>query len=204
MDEAYLRGEPDELAGVPLSFFTSPVAPADTRAPLEFCEAAERDQVEASRRHLGVIFDMLTDAISIYDAAGHVVHMNCANLALFGIDPEAQDYYQRSAERRMSAFHIRDLSGRPMRTDEWPLTRVLRGDCLRGETAADILIHTLDKQEKVVSVTGAPLRDAAGAITGAICVFRDVTSRRQLMRELSARGSATGYLAGDGGPDDRL
>lgn len=178
---------PASIPKIPLTLFTSPRVSGDLETRRGANEPASDSVDQATRRHIGVIFNVLTDAIIIYDAVGRVVHMNQANLELFGIDPAAQDYYQRSAERRMAALRIRDTSGVPMPADQWPLTRTLRGETLRGDSAVDILVHTLDGKEKVVSVTGAPLHDTAGAITGAICIFRDVTSRRQLTTELAAR-----------------
>ena len=59
---------------------------------------------------------------------------------------------------------------------------MLRGEVFTGPQAMDILINTLDGRDVRVSVSGAPVRDAAGIIAGGVLVLRDVTERRTLER----------------------
>lgn len=65
--------------------------------------------------------------------------------------------------------------GRPVRPEEWPLGRSLRGgEVVRDEevdfVAEDGTLHT-------VSVSSAPIRDEEGEILAAVVVFKDVTRR---------------------------
>jgi PAS domain S-box-containing protein len=146
-----------------------------------------RSDEGAAARWLDIVLDVLTDAVTIYDATGRVLHMNAANRELFGIDPAQNDYRNLDLEQRMAAFHIRETDGEPMPAERWPISRILRGESLRGATALDIRVRTLDGCEKVVSATGAALYDRMGAVTAAVCIFRDVTARNQMTQELSAR-----------------
>ncbi len=59
---------------------------------------------------------------------------------------------------------------------------MLRGDVFTGPQAMDLLISTLLGRDVRVNVSGAPVRDASGAIAGGVLVLRDVTERRTLER----------------------
>ncbi|HKV84769.1 MAG TPA: PAS domain S-box protein, partial [Ktedonobacterales bacterium] len=165
------------------TYFTAERAPlGELPTPSNWSHAAG-----ALPRQLAAVLDALTDAVSIYDDRGRVLHMNAANRELFGVDPTLTDYHERNLEQRMTALHIRETDGTAMPAEQWPVTRILRGETLRGPSALDILVDALDGDERVVSATGAPLYDQFGAITGAVCIFRDVTARYHMTRELSAR-----------------
>jgi PAS domain S-box-containing protein len=66
--------------------------------------------------------------------------------------------------------------------EEWPVSRVLRGEVLTGEEAVDTLVRRPDGRDVLLSVSGAPIRDARGRIVGGVIVDRDVTERRRLER----------------------
>jgi two-component system, cell cycle sensor histidine kinase and response regulator CckA len=69
--------------------------------------------------------------------------------------------------------------------------------------ASQILLITKDKTEIPIEQSAAPLDDERGRLRGAILVFRDITSRRQLEEQLSharkmdAVGRLAGGVAGD-------
>jgi signal transduction histidine kinase len=86
-------------------------------------------------------------------------------------------------EERAALTWPRDAQGVPLPYDEVPPVRVLRGEQLRGTDAVDVLVRLPDGHEKYVQVTGAPLRDAAGTITGAVVAYHDITERKRLERE---------------------
>jgi signal transduction histidine kinase len=46
----------------------------------------------------------------------------------------------------------------------------------------DVLVRALDGRDVLMGVTGAPLYDDQGSLTGGICVCRDMTERRRLER----------------------
>jgi len=70
-----------------------------------------------------------------------------------------------------------------MSSDQWPSARVLKGEVLRGSSAADILLRTVDGQDIVLNASGAPVRDAEGNIVGGVLIGRDVTQRRRLEQQ---------------------
>jgi signal transduction histidine kinase len=67
--------------------------------------------------------------------------------------------------------------------EQWPQTRMLRGEHLAGSPHGDILVHGMNGREIYVSIAGRPVYDAAGNIVSAIAVLRDVTERHQMEEE---------------------
>ncbi len=140
---------------------------------------------------LQAIFDTLTDALLVYDANGRLVQMNAAARTLFRLDlvPVDPDFAARPYAERVAAAGIMDAKGRPISPDEWGVPRLLRGDTLTGDAAIDIQIRIGDGKLRQFNLTGAPIRDAAGVITGAVVLCHDVTERRALEREALERAS---------------
>ena len=69
--------------------------------------------------------------------------------------------------------------GQPLPAEAWPPLRLLQGETLR---AVDLQVKSLEGRALEVNVSGAPLRDATGHISGGVLVFRDMTERRHLER----------------------
>ncbi|HUG15518.1 MAG TPA: ATP-binding protein [Thermomicrobiales bacterium] len=67
--------------------------------------------------------------------------------------------------------------GSPLEPDEWPLSRALKlGEVVEAE---EIDVIRGDGSHVTIRVNSAPLREAGGAITGAVVVFDDVTAGRR-------------------------
>jgi len=69
------------------------------------------------------------------------------------------------------------------------VARLLRGEILTSAQATDQHLQMPDGRAVWVNVTGRPLCDAEGAITGAVAIARDVTERRRLEREVAERAA---------------
>jgi two-component system sensor histidine kinase UhpB len=139
-------------------------------------------EVEERAAHLQTTFDAMTDGVLIVNADGTVRTCNDAYRTLMGYDPVTAER-RLSADERRKRFHARDAKGRPFPAESWPLTRILRGQTITHESADDLYIRTRDGRKIIVNATGAPLRDADGALIGALLVMRDVTVQHALERE---------------------
>jgi PAS domain S-box-containing protein len=75
--------------------------------------------------------------------------------------------------------------GRRYAPEEWPLSRSIRA----GETVTDeeIEIHWADGSRAWLSLSSAPIRDAAGNIASGILIFQNITERKR--REEALRAS---------------
>ena len=133
-------------------------------------EAALRESEERSRATLYSI----GDGVTATDAAGRVTRMNPVAEALTGW-PEAEAVGRPLAE----VFRIVNEDTRA--EVEGPVARVLREGTVVG-LANHTLLVARDGTERPVADSGAPIRDAQGAITGVVLVFRDRTEERAAQR----------------------
>ncbi len=146
-------------------------------------EALRQSEREAAFRasELEAIFETMVDGVLVYDASGCIQRANAAALDLYGLTPNSAEALAPVAERAPH-FKPRDERGQPIPVEQWPVSRILRGEVLSGFSAAEIAMPNLRGREVEISISGAPVRDADGQITGAIVLVRDVTERRRLER----------------------
>jgi two-component system sensor histidine kinase UhpB len=139
-------------------------------------------EIEERAGLLQTTFDSMTDSVLILDADGAVRASNDTYRTMMGYDPVTEER-RLSADARRKRFHAHDANGKPFSPESWPLTRVLRGETITHDSAVDLYMRARDGRKVIVSVTGAPLRDAEGALIGGLVVMRDVTTQRALQRE---------------------
>jgi signal transduction histidine kinase/PAS domain-containing protein len=149
----------------------SALAAAEERARLAEERAAQTETA----------FEVMTDGVVLYDAAGRITRMNAAARTIFAQAAPA-DFPTLPIAARVGGIPVYGENGQLMPPDDWPGCRVLRGELLSGADAMDVAYRTLDGQDVWINVTGAPTRAADGRITGGIVVYHDVTERRQLER----------------------
>jgi PAS domain S-box-containing protein len=109
-------------------------------------------------------------AVAIYttDADGRITFFNEAAVDLWGRRPEIGEEWCGS----LRLFH---LDGKPMRHDECPMAIALKEHRpVRGETA---MAERPDGRRVAFTPYPTPLRDADGAMIGAVNVLVDVTDR---------------------------
>ncbi len=85
---------------------------------------------EAHRQaeELDAIITAMTEAITIYDANGMTTRANPAAIDLFGIDPVGLDRFEL-----IELLSIRHPDGTPLREEEVPSERALRGETILGQ-----------------------------------------------------------------------
>jgi PAS domain-containing protein len=140
----------------------------------------ERDQqaqaVAASA--LDTIIEAIPDGVYICDASGNRTRVNAHGAALLGLSPG-------QALAPIAAFKAtnkpRYPDGMPMPIEELPLARAVR-----GETRTDIRFAVTQygtSREVQLLACCAPIRNAAGEITGGVTVCTDVTELTRLERQ---------------------
>ena len=146
---------------------------------LDITEMRRLEQEVADRaQELEAIFEAMTDGIALVDRQGMLVQTNQAFRTLFGVG-QYPAYAALPPLERMAVLDVRNEQGQLLPTEAWPPLRLLQGETLQ---AIDLQVKSLDGREVAVNVSGAPLRDATGHITGGVEVFRDLTERRHLER----------------------
>ncbi len=138
-------------------------------------------EVRERAAQLEATFQAMVNGMVIYDADGQIIGMNPAAQILFGAAAEP-DFIGRPIGVRTRQIAVFDGQGQPLAPENWPGTRILRGEVLVGAQAMDVMFHTRDGHEVWTTVTGAPVRDGDGHITGGIVVYHDVTERQQAQR----------------------
>ena len=130
-------------------------------------------------------FEALSDAVTVFDAHGHLLHANAAARALFELDARA-DALDQEPGALARLLMLRDAQGEPLPDDRMPVARVLRGAMLSEESGQDVLYRQRNGEDRLVTITGNPLRAAGGRVIGAVTVARDVTQRRRLELQTQA------------------
>jgi Amt family ammonium transporter len=121
--------------------------------------------------------ESIADGVVTTDAGGRVVYMNAVATQMTGWNLD-----EATGEPLHRVFPVVDSpTDRP---DNWIARRVL-GD---GETVMESksrLLYCRDGNVHVVQHTAAPMRNAAGRITGLVVVFHDKTQARAMERQLT-------------------
>lgn len=134
------------------------------------------------------ILDTMVEGVVAYDAEGEIIYCNRASQRILRIaETEQPDFAGLAAAGRL--VRLDDAEVPPA---EAPDRRVLSGGLLAQE---ELRILSAEPSDPIVCrFQGAPLRDRAGAVVGAVLTFADITEeknseerRELLMAELDHR-----------------
>ncbi len=132
------------------------------------------EQARESEAELRTTLRSIGDAVIATDREGRVTFLNPVAEKLTGwTDAEAAG---RGAHE---VFRIVNEDTRKLA--ESPISRVLREGVVVG-LANHTLLISRDGRETPIADSGAPIRDAAGTISGVVLVFRDLSEERAAMR----------------------
>lgn len=162
-DQPQSREEPEpgqhSAAGQPFLPATGPLfLPTD--------DAAFADRWRAA-------LDVMPDLVLLCDEQGNITYKNAACYALASGNPSAGP-----SEREAPSYQIFWQDGSPMLPEERPLQRAVS----TGEPQRQVAVRLRwqDRDERLVVWNVNPLRDAAGKLTGAVAVGRDMTNDHSL------------------------
>jgi two-component sensor histidine kinase len=134
------------------------------------------------------ILDALPIGVYACGADGQILRVNRRAVELWARAPKLMD----PAQRFCGCFRVETLDGDYIAPDQTPMARaVLAGESFDGVEA---VVENPDGTRWVARVNIAPLRDADGAVVGAINCFQDV-SQEHGMRLALARQQRTFDLA---------
>jgi PAS domain S-box-containing protein len=158
---------------------------------------AAHEELRRSEAVLKNTFQSMAEAVLVIDAGGEVVLSNPPAQKMLSYRPGMNVQNLRALNR---AFHADGTT--PMLPEEMPAARVLRGEEFDEQ---EIVVRPLrggnDQVHLVIS--GRPIREKSGAISGGALVYHDITASRDTERrlreaqKLEAIGKLTGGVAHD-------
>ena len=177
-----------------------------TRATNEALEAAvaERtehlvaahDELRLSAAVLRSTFHSMAEAVLVIDTKGEILLSNPAAEKMLRVRSGMTVELLRSLN---TAFHADGVT--PLLIHDMPASRALRGEAF---DATEIVVRPVSGNPPVhLVISGRPLRDGSGAISGAALVYHDATASRetehklQQSQKLDAIGKLTGGVAHD-------
>jgi PAS domain S-box-containing protein len=128
---------------------------------------------------LRLVLDTISDGVLVVDGDGRLLISNPALERIVGPIP-------RGSSRRDWDGHVlvfRAGSPEPCPPDDLAVSRALRGERIED---VEQLVRRPGWPDRWVSASAGPLRDAAGAIRGAVVVLRDITERKRAEEQLRA------------------
>jgi diguanylate cyclase (GGDEF)-like protein/PAS domain S-box-containing protein len=128
------------------------------------------------------VLEAVSDAILTTDAAGRVALLNPAAEVLTGWTRD------RARGRPLPEVLplVSEATGGPM--EDLAMACLGRGESVTGEGVA----QRGSGDPRVLDVSTTPIRDAAGAVTGAVLIARDVTHARRLAQQLTHQATHDG------------
>jgi len=143
-------------------------------------EAAQLfETVAQERQRLETVLRTVPFGIKVGNADASVIRLNPAGAAIFGVASDAN-----LVDEAVYANVRMTQDGKPVPPDSYPLRRVLRDQQdLRGEF--ELVLP--DGRRVHLLIHGSPIRTKQGKIIGAVAAFVDITTQKELQRELDAR-----------------
>jgi len=142
------------------------------RTDITALKQAEADLRE-SRRLLSAAFAQMPVAIAVFDAQGKALLKNAPMDRFIGDWAPSREPGNR--------WIVCDAQGAPLAKSEYAVARALRGE---ESAELDALYLTREGPAIWTHIAAKPLRDDAGAVTGAICVVRDIDEERRAEQSL--------------------
>jgi PAS domain S-box-containing protein len=134
----------------------------------------------ASERKLSSVLKHMSEGVMLIDAKGNAFYQNPASLRIHGLEPSGSGFIKN--QDLPISWNGWDEQGRPLNVDEWPISRVTRGERIQNQVLRTRRCET--NHEFLASYNGSPIYDDDGKIALSFITIQDITERRQAEREV--------------------
>ncbi len=143
---------------------------------------AERATAEAHGRQVDAMLANMSEGVIIADPQGNVLQMNAVAAQIHKYN-QPRDF-QRNIVEFPDTFELHYPDGRFMPIEEWPLSRVLRGETVMDYEVRVKRIQTGDVQ--IWSYSGGLVRNEQGIVTMVMLTLRDITIQKEAEEQVRA------------------
>ncbi len=126
---------------------------------------------------LNAVFNAMSEGVMVLDQDGQVVVNNQAASHFLGMPL----YAKASLTDFLQTYPTYTQQGQPMSYEDFPLTRALHGENIRGER---FVTRRADNSERIVELNSVPLHDSESRRIGIVNAFRDVTEQARVEQRI--------------------
>ncbi len=148
-----------------------------SRAALAIQNARLIRELREAEQRMQATVGALADAVTIRHRSGQLVYANRAALESMGIS-SLEEFREADPESLFNRYRVTYESGAPMRMEDLPSVRLLR-----GKEPSPLLLHyfeheTGEEQWRLLKAT--PLYDQDGNVEAAVTIIEDVTASKRV------------------------
>jgi len=129
---------------------------------------------------LDAVFNAMTEGVIVLNQDGQILVNNHTASRFLGMPLYSKEHLTTFLQR----YPTYTPHGQPIAYEDFPLTRALHGEPIRGER---FVTRRADSSERTVEISVAPLHDGESRRIGMVSAFRDVTE--QVRVEQRIRGA---------------
>lgn len=139
-----------------------------------------RDDLEKALVQLEAVLNSINEGVVIADLSGNILTMNSSALAFH--EYASVEQVRQQLHQLQDTFELSDLKGRSVPFEQWPLSRVLRGEQL---TDLELRVRRKDKgTSRVGSYSGTPVQTGSGDIILAVITVRNITEHKRAEEQI--------------------
>jgi len=133
-----------------------------------------------SEKKLSSVLEYMSEGVMLIDANGTAFYQNAVSLRIHGLEPNGTESIKHQGlPTRWKGW---DERGCPLNLDDWPISRVTRGERVRNQVIRARRCDT--NHEFFANYNGSPIYDDNGKIALSFITIQDITERRQAERDL--------------------
>jgi PAS domain S-box-containing protein len=133
-----------------------------------------------NEKKLSSVLEHMSEGVMLIDAKGNAFYQNPASLRIHGFEPSGTGFIKN--QDLPISWKGWDEQGRPLNVDEWPLSRVARGERVQNQVLRASRCET--NHEFFASYNGSAIYDDNGRIALSFITIQDITERRRAEREV--------------------